>query len=72
MFLANLSTAILRLCHKKGLSYEEAAFRCHISSRFFGDIVRRKKNPSIATLEKICKGLEISPNELLLPQEATV
>jgi len=72
MFLANLSTVILRLCDERKLTYEEAAALCCISSRYFGDIVRRKKNPSLAVLEKICTGSNISPNDLLLTQNSLV
>lgn len=65
MFLANLSNSILRICGAKDLSYEAASELCDLSSRYFGDIVRQKSAPTIITLEKLCSGLEQSPNELL-------
>lgn len=66
MFLDNLSTSILRLCDSRKLSYEAASERCEISSRYFGDIARGKTAPTILTLEKLCIGFDLTPNELLL------
>ncbi len=65
MFLDNLSVSILQLCDQDKLSYESAAERCDLSSRFFGSIVRRESTPSIITLEKLCTGFDKTPNELL-------
>ena len=65
MFLDNLSTSVLRLCDVYDLSYEKASERCTISSRYFADIARRKTAPSILTLEKLCVGFDLTPNDLL-------
>ena len=62
MFLDNLSSAILDLCDSYKLSYE----LCDISSRYFGDIARGKTAPTILTLEKLCIGFDLTPNDLLL------
>ena len=56
MFLDNLSAALLRFCAARGLGYEEAAERCRISPRYFGEIVRKHTSPTLRTLEKICAG----------------
>lgn len=66
MFLDNLSISILKLCDEYQLTYEAASERCDISSRYFGDIARRKTTPTIATLEKICNGFHLMPNDLLV------
>jgi len=66
MFLKNLSVSVLRICGQKDLTYEAASERCNLSSRYFSDIVRRRTAPSIVTLEKLCAGLQTTPNELLL------
>ena len=66
MFLYNLSVAVLQLCDKHNLSYEAASERCDLSSRYFGNIVRRQTAPSIRTLEKLCVGFDILPNDLLV------
>ena len=67
MFLDNLSTSVLKLCDANNLSYEAASDRCELSSRYFGDIARGKTAPTILTLEKLCVGFDLTPNELLLP-----
>ena len=65
MFSKNLSTSILQLCSSRDLSYEEAAERCDLSPRYFGSIARGQTNVSLSTFEKLCKGFELTPNELL-------
>lgn len=69
MFLANLSTSVLRLCDSRKLSYEAASERCDLSSRYFADIARGKTAPTILTLEKLCAGFDLTPNDLLIPAE---
>ena len=69
MFLDNLSTSVLRLCDSRKLSYEAASERCELSSRYFGDIARGKTAPTILTLEKLCVGFELTPNDLLIPSK---
>ena len=68
MFLANLSDALLRLCERQELSYADAASLCGLSSRYLGAIICRRTRPSIRTLEKLCSGFGVTPNELLLAQ----
>lgn len=70
MFLDNLSTSVLKLCDTQKLSYEAASERCDLSSRYFGDIARGKTAPTILTLEKLCVGFELTPNDLLIPQSS--
>ena len=65
MFSKNLSISILQLCSNRDLSYEEAAERCGLSPRYFGSVARGQTNASIITLEKLCDGFELTPNELL-------
>ena len=69
MFLANLSTSVLKLCDARKLSYEAASERCDLSSRYFADIARGKTAPTILTLEKLCSGFDLTPNDLLIPSE---
>lgn len=66
MFLGNLSAAVLRLCNSRKLSYEAASKQCKLSARYFGDIARGKTAPTILTLEKLCIGFDLTPNDLLL------
>lgn len=67
MFLDNLSASVLRLCDARKLSYEAASELCDLSSRYFGDIARGKTAPTIPTLEKLCVGFDLTPNDLLIP-----
>ena len=70
MFSDNLSEHILQILSSKELSYESAAELCDMSPRHLGNIVRRCTVPSVAMLEKICRGLNATPNGLLLPGPA--
>ena len=67
MFLDNLSASVLRLCDSRKLSYEAASEQCELSSRYFGDIARGKTAPTILTLEKLCVGFDLTPNDFLIP-----
>ena len=67
-YIDHLSAAILRFCQARGLSYEAAADRCRLSARYFGSVARGQATPSVATLEKLCGGLSMTLNELLLPE----
>ena len=66
MFLDNLSANVLQLCDFYHLSYERGAEQCSISSRYFGSIARGKTAPTIVTLEKLCTGFDLTPNDLLI------
>lgn len=65
MFSKKLSTSILTICDSRNLSYEAASELCDLSPRYFGSIARGQTAPSINTLEKLCSGLEKTPNDLL-------
>ena len=69
MFLGNLSTSVLKLCDTQKLSYEAASERCDLSSRYFGDIARGKTAPTFLSLEKLCVGFELTPNDQLISSE---
>ena len=71
MFLDTLSTVILQICDTRNWSYEAATERCGLSSRYVGDIVRRKTAPTIRTLEKLCAGFQLLPNDLLVKPALT-
>lgn len=66
MFLDNLSANVLQLCNFYHLTYERGAERCSLSSRYFGSIARGKTAPTILTLEKLCIGFDLTPNDLLI------
>lgn len=64
-FVANLKLHRER----RFLSQQEFAERCGLSQSFVADIERGKKFPSPASIEKICRALEIRPFELFLGAE---
>lgn len=47
------------------LSQEELAFQCNMQASHIGQIERGQKNPTLDTLQKISKGLNIPLTELL-------
>ncbi len=65
MFSKELSTSVLGICESRDLSYETASELCDLSPRYFGSIARGKTAPTVNTLEKLCRGLDKSPNDLL-------
>jgi transcriptional regulator with XRE-family HTH domain len=54
---------ILRL--KNGFSQEQLALNAGVNTSYIGQIERGEKNPTIKTLEKISKALEIALIDLL-------
>ena len=71
MSLDALSVSLLQLCDRERLSCEDAAERIGCSSRYFGQLVRRKSSPSLRILEKICAGFHLTPNEILRIYDAS-
>ena len=47
-----------------GLSQEEVALRCGISTRHYSTIENGDVNMSVSTLDKLCEGLNVTPYEL--------
>ena len=66
MFLDNLSANLLHICETRQLSYEAASEQCHLRPRYFDSIVRGQAAPTVLTLEKLCMGLDLTPNDLLI------
>ena len=46
------------------ISQEELAFRCELNTKYYSDIERGRRNPTLKVLEKIALGLGISLEEL--------
>lgn len=49
----------------KNLTQEQLAELCDLSTNYIGDIERNRRKVTIDTIEKIAKGLNISPADLL-------
>ena len=65
MYSDRLTEALLSICELRNLSYEAASELCDISSRHFGDIIRKDDVPTITVLEKMCAAFDVTPNDLL-------
>lgn len=52
MFSKDLSTSIIQLCSN-----------CDLSPGYFGSIARGETDMSLCTIEMLCKGFELTPNE---------
>lgn len=76
MFLDNLSVSLMQILDEYNISYEKAAELCNLSSRQVGNIIRRRSEPKLISLEKLCAGLGKTPNQLLgftsVPDPVTV
>lgn len=57
---------------REGLSLETFALRCDMHPAYVGHIERGTQNPTLSTLERICKGLGIRVDELFKDVDAPV
>jgi transcriptional regulator with XRE-family HTH domain len=49
----------------RGLTIERLAEIAHVGEKYLGDIERGKENPTIATLDKISRGLGVAIHQIL-------
>ena len=63
---------IRKIRRQKGLSLEIFALRCNMNSAYIGHIERGIQNPTLNTLERICKGLDISIEELFKDKDSPI
>ena len=63
---------IRRIRKEEGLSLELFALRCDMNAAYIGHIERGVQNPTLNTLERICKGLDISVEDLFKDKDSTV
>ena len=57
---------IRKIRKEEGLSLELFALRCDMNAAYVGHIERGVQNPTLNTLERICKGLDISVEDLFI------
>lgn len=60
-----VSEKIFLLLQRKGVSQKEFSQRTGISQSTISDWKRKKTNPSVSKILKICEVLQVSPYELL-------
>ncbi len=63
--LINLGKHIRELRLKKGISQEELAFKINSARNFIGSIERAEKAPTIVTLHRIARALNIKLSDLV-------
>lgn len=65
MFTEILPSIVKHRCNELELSYIKAAEKCSMSYTTFRNIIHGHTNPRLITIERLCVGLELNPNELL-------
>lgn len=60
-----LGKRVLEIRTRLGLTQEELAFRCNMHASHIGFLERGERNPSLETLSRLARGLEIPLHELL-------
>lgn len=63
---------LLSLRKKAGLTQSELAEKAGLSDRTYADIERGTVNMRVATLQKICHTLCITPDEILTEEESAI
>lgn len=63
-FYHRLGRVIIRIRKKRGLTQEQLALLCDINRSHFARIEEGRANPSIKTLNKICRVLKIKIKNL--------
>lgn len=58
---------IEELCQKKGYSHYKLAMKSGVHQSSLSTLLNRKSTPNIYTLEKICKGFEITLAQFFSP-----
>jgi len=56
---------IRELRKARGLTIERLAELAHIGEKYLGDIERGKENPTVATIEKLARALEVQMHQIL-------
>lgn len=61
-----MAANVRRYRQARGLSQQDFANEIEMDRTYYGGVERGERNVSIDNLERIAKGLEISPNLLLM------
>lgn len=69
MFSKNLSAALLRIIDEREMTQEDLAEICDLSPRFIGNIIRGHSSMRLDTFEKLCSGLDVTPDQILIPDK---
>lgn len=61
-----MAANVRRYRQARGLSQQDFANEIEMDRTYYGGVERGERNVSIDNLERIAKGLEISPHQLLI------
>lgn len=64
-----VATNVRRYRQARGLSQQDFAHEIEMDRTYYGGVERGERNVSIDNIERIARGLEISPHLLLLAQD---
>jgi len=65
MVVKQFAKVLQELRHESGLSQEELADKCDLHDRYISFLERGLRQPTITTIFKISKALNILPSELI-------
>lgn len=68
----SLSIALKKLRDDKNLSQEKLALKAGLDRDYIGKIERRLRNPSLLTLLKISKALDVTLSDVILEIESNL
>lgn len=72
MLLQMIGIRIKQVRKKKGLTQEELAEKAGINASYMGTVERGERNISIETLEKIIRGLDMTPSDFFQFHEINI
>lgn len=64
-----VATNVRRFRQARGLSQQDFAHEIEMDRTYYGGVERGERNVSIDNIERIAKGLGVSPHTLLLQQD---
>ncbi|ATQ35625.1 transcriptional regulator [Mesoplasma entomophilum] len=62
-----IATNLKKIRSLKGFTQEELGFRSGISKNYISDFERGRRNITIKVFQRLIEGLEIEPQDLLIP-----
>ena len=65
MVVKQFAKVLQELRHESGLSQEELAEKCDLHDRYISFLERGLRQPTITTIFKLAKALNISPSDLI-------
>lgn len=72
MVVKQFAKVLQELRHERGLSQEELAEKCNLHDRYISFLERGLRQPTITTIFKLAKALNISPSKLIEKVEVQI